>query len=90
MYMPNLKQIGGYEYFQCTADNGIPDPVSIRVMVDDLIYPNGKPGLLGLEWYIWVAIGGGVLLLIIVIVVLSCCFCKKSKKSTNDRKKEKG
>lgn len=82
LYMPNLFSLSGRDFFECTADNGIPDPLTMRVLVDDLRYPNGKPGLLGLEWYIWVAIGGGVLLLIIIIIISVCCYKRSKKQKT--------
>nr|CAB3260446.1 uncharacterized protein LOC100175475 [Phallusia mammillata] len=80
LFMPNLFELPGGEFFECTADNGIPEAATVRMLVDELRYPDGKPGLLGLEWYIWVAIGGGVLLLIIIIIIVICCYKRSTSK----------
>nr|XP_002121697.1 uncharacterized protein LOC100175475 isoform X1 [Ciona intestinalis] len=81
LYMTDLFLLPGNEYFQCTADNGIPDPLVVRVTVDNLLYPYGKPvpQFLGLDWFYWLAIGGGILILIIVVIVIIVYCCKKKK-----------
>ena len=42
LLMSNLLSLPENQYFHCTADNGIPHPAQVRVLVEDLLYPNGS------------------------------------------------
>ncbi|XP_076815278.1 uncharacterized protein LOC143461289 isoform X2 [Clavelina lepadiformis] len=82
LLMSDLYDLPGTQWFECTADNGIPDPAVARILVDDLRWPNGKPPITfaGLELWIWLIIAGSVVLLIIVTIIAICCYCKRKKK----------
>lgn len=80
LFVPDLKSLPGGGRFECTAENGIRPNVTTRVLVDNLLYPNGKPGLAGLEWWVWGAIAGGVLIVIVIIIVVCCIKCRKTDK----------
>ena len=40
--IPNLFDLPGEEFFQCTADNKVPPAAVVRAYVDDLRYPDGS------------------------------------------------
>lgn len=80
LYIEELFTLPGYEYFECTAFNGIPPNATTRVRVDDLRYPDGVPGFAGLDWWVWGVILGGVVALIAVIVIVWCCIKRRKAK----------
>jgi len=80
LLLGNLYSLPGYGWFECFCFNGVGKVMKARVMVDDLLYPDGKPGFAGLDYIVWAYIGGGVLALIIIVVIVSCCCCRKKKK----------
>ncbi|XP_039269905.2 uncharacterized protein LOC120344673 [Styela clava] len=81
LLIQDLWELPGYDYFECTANNGIPPNATTRVKVDDLLYPDGKPGWLGLDWWVWGAIFGGIAAFVLIIVVIVCCLRHRKKAS---------
>jgi len=78
LLMSDLYKLPGYQYFECSATNKVGSAMT-RIMVDDLLYPDGKPGFAGLEYWVWACIGGGMLL-IILIALIACCCCRNKQK----------
>lgn len=85
LYIFDLFDLPGYQYFTCTAHNGNPPNATIQMTVDELRYPDGVPGFLGLDWWVWGAILGGIAFLIIVIIVVVCCVKRKQKQGKKQK-----
>lgn len=92
IYLNELLDLPGNQFFICEAYNELQPNATIRMTVDDLIYPDGKPGLLGLDWWVWGAIIGGIVAFIAIIIIIVCCKrrSKKAKGGTLQTKYTKG